>query len=289
MFDTLINIIRKSDEVMAARVSGSQPVTVEGEKFVRAAADVVEMFKAGTERPKTINYDVEFANKETPQTTEGKTYVLFLRKGKDGKEAGRRFLVDLSRPLGVPEERKDAYFQLIREYVAVAEGEAAKKNLKAHLLKVLQCGIPFFQEDAAKTALLVTDWTPQEVEKIKEILAGAGRTSAPEGNERDNLAALVLSLGTATQALAQGRLEFARGNADGVYYGLNRRKGADVDAMLGTFLKDADAAVRLGALRVAGLLRKGDVLDKFEEQNRNSLDEKTRSALSEARKLVSRD
>jgi hypothetical protein len=244
---------------------------------------VAEVFK-GSERPRTINYDVEFANKETPQTKEGKTYILFLKKGKDG----RRLLEDMSRPLGVLPDKQDTYFQLIREYVAVA-GDAGKKNLKAHLLKSLESGIPFFQEDAAKTALLLEDWMPTEIERIKAILTPAPGRATPAGNVRDNLVALVISQGTATAALAQARIEFKQDNPDAVYYGLNRRKGPDVEQMLATFLKDADPAVRLGALRVAGLLRKGDVLDKFEEQNAKVMDEKTRSALAEARKLVLRD
>src|SRR5438045_9073411 len=139
MFDTLMNIIGRSDEVLAAKVSGSQAVTVDGQKFIRASADVVDMFK-GSERPRAINYDVEFANKETPQTKEGKTYILFLKKGKDG----RRLLEDMSRPLGVLPDKQDVYFQLMGDYVAVA-ADVAKKNLKPHLFKALESGIPFFQ------------------------------------------------------------------------------------------------------------------------------------------------
>src|SRR2546423_10191486 len=93
MFDVLINIIRKSNQVLAVRMKGTQPVDVDGEKFVRAAGDVVEVFK-GADPPKAVAVDVKFQNRETPRTTAGELYVLFLRRGTDGKEAGRWFLVD---------------------------------------------------------------------------------------------------------------------------------------------------------------------------------------------------
>ncbi len=289
MLDVLIKIIPRSDEVLAGVVRGNQPVTVEGEKFVRAQADVVEVFKSGPERPKTIAVDVKDHANETARTTEGETYVFFLRRGIDGKEAGRRFLVDLSRPLRVPAEKRGVYFELIRDYVTIAAADPAKRDLKGHVLKVLRSGIPFFHEDAARTANLVKDWSPAELEKIREILAPKGREIAATGIERDNLVALVLMQGTATQALAQSRLEFKQGNPDGVFYGLSMRTGPDVDALLKSFFEEADPAVRLGGLRLAGLLKKTVLLDQFEQKNGQTMDEKTRSALSEARKLVLRD
>jgi len=280
MFDTLINIINRSDEVLAAKVTGSQPVTVDGLKWVRASADVVEVFK-GAQPPKTINYDVEFANKETPQTKEGKTYILFIKKSND-----RRLLEEKSNPVGVVAEKQEKYFQLIRDYVAAA---SAKDHLKSHLLKVLDSGIPFFVEDAAKNALLIEDWTPAELEKIKILLAPNPPKPMIEGNPRDNLVALLIGKGTATQALAQARMEFKHDNPDAVYYGLSRRKNPDVDHLLASFLKDPEPSIRLGAVRVTGLLRKSNVLDQFEQQNKATMDESTRSALAEARKLVGRD
>jgi hypothetical protein len=281
MFDTLINIINRSDEVLAAKVTGSQPVTVDGNKWVRANADVVDVFK-GAERPKAISYDVGFANKETPQTKEGKTYILFVKKSND-----RRLLEDMSNPVGVVPEKQEKYFELIRDYIAVAP-EAAKDRRKGHLLKALDSGIPVFVEDAAKTALLIEDWTPAELDKIKLLLAPAPPKPMIDGNPRDNLIALLIGKGTATQALAQARFEFRQKNPDAVYYGLNRRNNPDVDHLLASFLKDADPAIRLGALRVTGLLRKGKILDQFEQQNQ-TMDQDTRSALAEARKLVGRD
>src|SRR5213078_2051955 len=51
MLDVLISIIPKSDEVVAAVIKGTQPVTLDGEDFVRVGADVVEVFKSGAQRP----------------------------------------------------------------------------------------------------------------------------------------------------------------------------------------------------------------------------------------------
>ncbi len=289
MFNTLVNIINQSDTILAASVRTADPVTVDGEKFVRAQAEVREVFKPAAGVDKAIAYDVVFANKETPQTTIDKTYILLLRKGKDGKEAGRYFLVDLSSPIGVPEERKDAYFQLVRDYVAAAQAAPEKHALEPHLLKVMHCGIPFFQEDAAKTSLLLPDWKPDQIAKVVDILGGAGRAAPPNGNERDNLVALVIGQGDRTQATAQGRRELLAGNADAVYYGLTRRMAPDTDGILQDFLKDDERRARLGAIRVAGLLRKTEILDNFEHQNAERIDGETLTALAEARKLVKRD
>src|SRR5512134_3788261 len=118
MYDIIINLIRKSDLVVAATVTSADRVKVGDEDFVRAQAEVREVFKSPPQPPRTVIYDVMFSHRETPKTDVGNTYILILRNGGAGKEAGRLFLVDLARPIRVPQEKSEAYYQCIREYVA---------------------------------------------------------------------------------------------------------------------------------------------------------------------------
>ena len=89
-------------------------------------------------------------------------------------------------------------------------------------------------------------------------------------------------------------VEFAKAQlkndqTDPIYFGLFRRTDPSVDQILWDLLKDPDATVRIGALRVVGLLRRADILDRFVKESTSAQDQRTRDALATARALVVRD
>lgn len=290
MLSHLLPIVRKADVIVAVTAAAQNPVP--GERFNRAEATVEEVFKlpAGEAAPKQISYDLPVQGNETPQAVPGRHYILFLRRGVAGREAGRHFLVDLSSQLRYTDENREPYFRLVRQYIAVANEDPSSPKVREHLLAVMQSRLPFFEDDAAKTAPTATGWTAAEIEVvIRDVLTGKNHSRVPRENERDNLVALVVGFGTVAQAVDQSRRELEAGNPDAVYYGLSKRNDAERADVVRKLLGDQSHPVRLAALRVAGLLRLTPLLDEYEHVNRANLTNEDRTALALARKLTTRD
>jgi hypothetical protein len=289
MLSHLLPIVRKADVIVAVTVTAQNAVP--GEPFNRAEATVEEAFKlpTGQAAPKQIAYDLPIQGNETPQAVPGRHYILFLRRGAAGKEAGRHFLVDLSSQLRYTDENKEPYFRLVRQYLAVSDKEMSSDEVRKLLLTALQSRLPFFVDDAAKTAPTATGWTEAEIDVVREVLKGADHGQIPTGNVRDNLVALVVGFGTTAQAKEQARHELELSNPDAVYYGLSKRKEAEARDVTRALLTDQSHPIRLAALRVAGLLRLPPLLDAYEHAHRASLSNEDRTALALARKLTTRD
>jgi hypothetical protein len=100
---------------------------------------------------------------------------------------------------------------------------------------------------------------------------------------------VVVQYGSASRVTSFARLELEKENSDPVYYGLFKRGGQDVDTILWSLLKDTGVHVQVQALRVAGLLRRVDILDSFEKQLEPNADTRIRAALGSARALANRD
>jgi hypothetical protein len=83
------------------------------------------------------------------------------------------------------------------------------------------------------------------------------------------------------------REELKQGHGDAVYFGLLTRNN-QTDAIVTDLLRDPDEAVRKEALRVAGLLRKNELLDAFERELPTE-ESGVLQALQAARALTARD
>jgi hypothetical protein len=289
MIETLMNAVQSSDVVAVATVRRTRIATVEQVEFLRTEAEIRELLKSTVPDWKLL-VDIRTAGLETPQMEVDTTYVFFVRApaGVDPHRADRWLVANLPRPVRVPATQPEAFLQCLRESVRVYSSNPAEQDLKRHLLRMLHLGVPYFQSDATRLAPSISSWSPTEVDQLVAFL-GDKAGAALEGDERINLSAVIVNFGDSHQVVSFARGEFLRGNTDGLYYGLLRRKIGSVDQILWALLDDPDAKIKIGALRVAGLLRRGDIIDKFEKQYGKAADTHVSGAIVSARALVTRD
>jgi hypothetical protein len=287
MFDTLMSIARRADAVVYGTVEGTQRVTVEGEEFLRARTGVREAFAGPPQASRDIAVDVRVAGKETPALETGADFVFFLKAAGAPPDAVWH-LVDLSRPVAVPAKEREAFLRCMRETVEVGRSNPDQARIKRHIIDMLESRLPFFQSDAARTALGVDDWSDDELKRLMRIVAGDEHHEPLRGNERDNLVSVVLSRGAPDTITPFARTQIRSGGTDAVYYGLFNRKQPGTDEVLWALLKDADPRVQEEALRVAGLLRREDTIDEFARRHPEP-NEELRGAIEAARRLAERD
>ena len=285
-----MNAIRKSEIVAVGTVYHSETTTVNGHEFLRLKIEPVKFFKGNMASQRTLTVDVRTAGKETPQIEVSKEYLFFLRPSDSTGSTGRPWqLVDLTRPVEIAAQQRDIFSSCLRDSVRLASQTASDAELKQFLIRMLKSGVSFFQSDASRFALTVTDWSDVEIEELVAILAGKSSRELHGINERENVTTLVVQYGAVKRVTTFARLELKKGNSDPIYYGLYKRAGPDVDATLWGLLRDPDIEVSIQALRVAGLLRRADILDSFEKELGRDPDTRILAALGAARTLVGRD
>lgn len=284
MFDVLMNVIPRSDAIVFSTVVETERITVDGKAFVRTKTTVHETYKGLPARQRIVVIDIPEQGKETPQLDREMGFVFFLRS-----THGRWLPVDLSTPLPVPAENRNVFLRCIQDYVKVAESKPDESATKTHALKMLETRIAFFQTDAARVALGVSAWEDDQIERLIGLINGDERHDRLRGNDKDNLAAIVIGKGKLEKVLPFARSQLKLGDSDSVYYGLVKRQGPTVDEMLLSLLRDADRPVQFGALRVAGLLRRREMIDEFEKRNAPRDDLEMRNAIATARGLASRE
>jgi hypothetical protein len=185
-------------------------------------------------------------------------------------------------------EERERFIDNLRRAARLASTTASETELKRHYVDMLRSGVRFFVTDAAKACSTIPSWSDGELQQLIAILSGDGVTERPQGNDHDHLAAVVVQHGSVALATQFARQELKDGHGDPVYFGLMKRRGPTVDAILAALLRDQDEAIRSEALRVAGLLRKKDLLDQFEKQEASG-ETWVRQALQQARALAIRD
>ena len=79
------------------------------------------------------------------------------------------------------------------------------------------------------------------------------------------------------------------GDGDAVYFGFSRRTDKAADTLLDKLLSEPDFRIQAGALRVAGLLRREDIINRFEMQYVRQPNVEIMKAVDDARALVNRD
>lgn len=284
MFEFIIDAIRKSETVAIAQVTGTQQVAGGEQGYLRVGASVTEVIKGPSSSGSTIAIDIVIEGKETPRLQLGAEYLFFLRA--NGSVAWR--LLDLTRPVSIRVEERERFVENLRRAARLATSPASEAELKRHYLDMLRSGVPFFVTDAAKACSAIPSWSDGELQQLIAILNGDGVTERPQGNDHDHLAAVVVQHGSVALATRFARQELKDGHGDPVYFGLMKRRGATVEAILAELLRDQDEAIRSEALRVAGLLRRQDLLDQFERQDASG-ETWVRQALQQARALAIRD
>jgi hypothetical protein len=288
MHGMLLDFIRSSDAFVLSAVRRCERVSVGDSEFLRIDAEVSEAFKGLAPGQENLLIDVRMAGKETPVIEVGKEYLFFLAPA-DLDHQGRRKLLDLTWPVAVGTERRGDFVRLAREAADIARRPVSDADLKAYVFAMLQSDIGFFQADAARQAVNITRWNDSEVERLTTILHRNGHQPPLAVADFDNVATVVVQHGSIARVVDFAKAQLKNDQTDPIYFGLFRRADPSVDQILWDLLKDPDATVRTGALRVVGLLRRADILDRFVKESTSAQDQRTREALATARALVVRD
>jgi hypothetical protein len=283
MFEFVIDAINLSETVVLARALETRQVTDGEQRYLRVIASITESVKGGFGRDATIVIDINHEGKETPRIQLGNEYLFFLTP--NGAE--RRRVLAETRPIAIRADERERFLTHLRAAAELASATPLETELKRHYLAMLRSGIRFFVTDAAKACSTLPSWTDGELRQVIDIVEGKGVVERPQGNDHDHLAAVVVHHGSVPLATQFAREELKQGHGDAVYFGLLTRNN-QTDAIVTDLLRDPDEAVRKEALRVAGLLRKNELLDAFERELPTE-ESGVLQALQAARALTARD
>lgn len=288
MMDLLLNFIHSSNRVVLATVRENRAVVVDGSDYQRVRAEQIELFKGTPSSTRELMIDVYTAGVDSPEARVGESYVFLLRSAAPVAAPWR--LVNLTRPLKLPTEQRAAFLQCMREAVRVASTPPQEADLKKYMFEMLKSNVPLFLEDANAVAGTITKWQLGEIESLIAILARDPEHLKYRGDTRDNLVAVIAWHGSAAQAAGFGRAELKRdGSTEAFYAGLVNRTDHAPETVVTELLRDSNPSLQARALRLAGLLRRRDIIDAFEKQIANSADDLIRGAIASARALVTRD
>jgi hypothetical protein len=284
MYDTLLNVVHKANVVAFARVEKTGRVNVAGTEFLRVEAKPTEVLKGGPARNSYV-IDIHFAGKETPALEENEEYLFILRPF-DSDSPGRLRTVEMTQPRRVSSTVRAKFAENLRKYVGLASRTPTDGEIKQLIMEMLRSNIAFFESDAAMTADGVSHWTTRELEELAALIEE--RKEELPAEARENLIAVI------ARAAEPGFLEdfmakqIVAGATEAIYYGLVNRPAPDHVAVVRKLFESGNASVRLGAVRLAGLLRDGAMLDSFERQIGAAPQPTMRQAIAEARKLAKR-
>lgn len=284
MLGTVIRIAPESDLIVVGTVESSEMVEAGDGKVVRVNLRVGEWLSGRPGTGDRIVVDVPHAGKETPDLPEGITSCFFLRQA-----AGGWRLTDLSSPLTIPQEGREGFLALLKEYVQAAAARPAEPGARDLVLRFIETGHPFFVDDASRAALDIAGWTATDVARILAVLRGGDEETSPGGNARENLTYLVVANGAPEAIDPFIREELAEGRADGIYLGLDERDEESAGSIVRSLLEDPEPEMQAAGLRLAGLLRRKDLIDAYVAAHEEGLDDAMSQAVEEARKLVDRD
>jgi hypothetical protein len=298
MFELLVDTIRKADAAIVGHVLSSTLLPLgEDEGVVRVSLKVEEVLKGTLQSDVYIEVDIPAAGRETPETTVGKSYFVFLDASNvpakvSSGEAAPWSPAPLSSPIAVPEaDDRAAFVTGMQALATLAAGTQSDAEVKSYVLGKLSTRIPLLRGDASALAMGVEGWSKAELDTIEAFLAQADSVALAD-TERTNWVMLIARDAAPADVVGMARRELAVGDSDGIFFGLAERKDAAVQDVMTELLRTPDLTVRNRSLRLTGLLRRNDLLDWFEQalrDNPNASLNDYRQALDEARKLVDRD
>jgi hypothetical protein len=282
---TLVQVIRESEWVVLARVGPIERVRRGDEAFVRFPIEVEESFRGGARAGDALVVESPAPRAGDAPIERGLEAIWFLKAGTPPLQVHEE-----SEPIAVPEEieRRAFYVEAVRGYVeALRSGEAAP--LRAHVLRMLRSDEPFLETDAARTAPGVAGWSDAELGRLVAIVQGDAEHRPAPAIVRENLIPTVIRYGDTQRARSLARDQLAKGDVDPVYVGLETRPDAESEAIVRALLDDPDPRVGAGAVQLAGLLRRADLIDAFERRQGGQLSPELRAAIDKARQFVHRD
>ena len=291
MFETIRNAVRNADLVVYGKVTIAAANKIDGQDFLYVGVQPVAAMKGRSGLPDLVNIETPSFGMETPFMEIGDKYLFFLVT-RDNEDAKNRPVWDLLPgvpPVLVQEKEKEAFLACARTSVEFVEMSATGPQLKQHFLQMLDSGVSFFQSDASREALQVSDWSSADLALMMQLLVGERKVTISGTVERENLITVIVWQGQPDQILTFVRGQVVAGNTDPIYFGLSRRTDSVVDDILNGLLADPETQVRNGGIRIAGLLRRADIIDSVERRNIDPVIPEISMAIKQARLLVNRD
>lgn len=295
MLGRIMSTIGESDVVALARSPRvvSEPQS-ESDAF-RFEIEFVKVWRGTIDGTASHILVVPVAGRDTPLLSPDAVYLLFLESLEPSQPESKEWgLVDLSAPIIVPDAQRATYISNMDEYVEVEGEKSDAPRMKDHFLRMLNSAIGFFERDAGIEARDIEDWSPEEVDRLIAIAHRDDERGPLTGLAREKATILTIIYGHRQQVLPYVREELPIGNTGDVYWGLTNIEPAAAGSIVLELLGDSDLTVRIEAIKLAGLLRRTDMLDSVEEQAQSlPEDDETKArllnAVEEARALVDRD
>jgi hypothetical protein len=291
MYDTVKNAIHNADAIMYGIVRFADFVKKDGKELFHVEVQPLETLKGAISGPEYFSIEIPSAGKETPSLEKGCGYLFFLKavEGASKERGGMWQIVPGDAPALVEEKEKKAFLKYARASVKIWSSNATPQEIKDHLLRMLNSGVTFFQSDAAREALEIGNWDGSELAYMIELLEGKRNIPFENPLDREYLTTLVVSQGQPDILLPFIREQFMKGVSDAVYFGFSRRDDKVAETVLDTLFQDTEYRVQANALRTAGLLRREDLIDRFEKHYIQHPSVEITKAIAEARELVKRD
>ncbi|MCK4460349.1 MAG: hypothetical protein KAW46_01010 [candidate division Zixibacteria bacterium] len=295
MLGRIISIVGESDVVALARSRRvvSEPQS-ESDAF-RFEIEFLNVLRGTIDGAASHILMVRLVGRDTPLLSPDSVYLVFLESLEPSQPASREWgLVEMSAPILVHGEQRATYISNMNEYVALEAEKSDTQRLKDHLLRMLNSRIGFFERDAGLEARDIEDWSPDEIDQLIAIARRDDERGPLAGLAREKVTIVIIRNGNRQQVLPYVREELLAGNTSDAFWGFTTIEPAGADSIVLEFLADADVRVRTEAIRLAGLLRRGSILDAVEEQTKiGPDDDETKArllrAIDEARALVDRD
>jgi hypothetical protein len=294
MLELLTTATRNSDAVVVLQVRQSYIVPVEDVEYLRVIGSVEAFFKGTFKKFATVEVDIPEVGSETPQADTGASYVFFLTaKTTPAFGVERWSLLSTADTVLVPEpgDARKLFLVGMQNVVTAANSNQSDSTLKSYILGTLGSPIALFREDAARMSLGITGWAATEIDVVGRFLADNERNAIPQ-MERGNWVALVAREAPPGAVLLMARSELAADDSDPLYFGLAERQDDAAQGILVELLRTPNSSLQERALRVAGLLRRTDIIDGFEQELRRNPQadvNEFRRALENARELADRD
>jgi hypothetical protein len=283
MMGTLHKIIPESQAVALVRFGRPTPATQDDVAYLVFPSEVLESLRGLGGGVRSIEIAIPEAEAlghgETPHDA-----LVFLQS------VGARYrLTMFSEPVEVPEAGREAFLKCAREWIDATGPGTPPLALRQHVVRMLASDIPFYVEDAARAALDQKGFADAEVEQMVALVEGEGDREPVRDITRDNLLAVIFRDAAPERAIELGRELLPAGAHREIYLGLAERERGEAETITRGFLGDPKEKVQIGGVLVAGLLRRGDLIDAFEEGVRGQPSPALRAALDQGRAYVKRE
>jgi hypothetical protein len=291
MVGLLYDCVKTADIVVL--VDNSKNVSLQGsnEEFTTYTATITHVFKGDVFIGDTTIYLFRKRGKNTQELDSNYEYFVIAKAaGKEITDKNSNALIPVSKsnPILIPKDVRSKMVELIHEYTNITRipSDSAQPALRKLIIKLLQSNIPVLQIDGLKLTRLVGLWDKSQWAILKELATGT-KTHHPLHEEPlENLITVIISKDPFIDVIEFIEAQILAGNTDVIQYGLLDRPEKEVEDILSALVKKDDEDIQIGAIRIAGFLRRLDILTIYDNKVASFKAPRIKEALHQARLLA---